>query len=108
MKTGTAAIASVQEELAQKLYKPLIKKFKRSKVYAGFKYIWAADLREMESLSSKDRVVNYLLCVIDFFIKYAWVKPLKDKTTKTVFNGFTEIVIKCKCKQNKLWVDQEK
>ena len=62
----------------------------------------------MESLSSKDCIVNYLLCVIDFFIKYAWVKSLKDKKTKTVFNGFTEIVINSKSKQNKLWVDEGK
>ena len=31
----------------------------------------------MESLSSKNKNVVYLLCVIDFFTKYAWVKPLK-------------------------------
>ena len=27
-----------------------------------------------------------------FFTKYAWVKPLKDKKPKTVFNGFIGIV----------------
>ena len=31
----------------------------------------------MESLSSKNKNVVYLLCVIDVFTKYAWVKPLK-------------------------------
>ena len=41
--------------------------------------ILAADLDEMESLSSKNKNVKYLLCVIDVFTKYAWVKPLKDK-----------------------------
>ena len=57
----------------------MIKKFKGRKVYARFKdNIWAPDLAEMGSLSSKNGNVKYLLCVIDFF-KYAWVKPLKDK-----------------------------
>ena len=37
----------------------------------------------MGSFSSKTRGVEYLLCVIDFFIKYAWVKPLKNKKSKT-------------------------
>ena len=45
--------ASLNEELAQELSKPVIKKFNRRKVYEWFKdNIWAADLAEMESLSS--------------------------------------------------------
>ena len=61
-------------------------------MYARFKgNIWAADLAEMESFSSKNKSVKYLLCVIDVFTKYAWVKPLKDKKGKTVLNAFIEI-----------------
>ena len=44
----------------------------------------------MGSLSSKNTDVKYLLCVIDVFTKYAWVKPLKDKKGKTVLNAFIE------------------
>ena len=41
-KTGLGA--SVNEELAQQLHKPVIKKFKRRTMYARFKdNIWAAD-----------------------------------------------------------------
>ena len=47
-----------------------------------------------------------MLCVIDIFTKYAWVKPLKYKKSKTVFNAFMEIVNESSCKPNKLWVDQ--
>ena len=40
--------------LAQELHKPVIKSFKRKKVYSKFKEnIWAADLAETGSLSSK-------------------------------------------------------
>ena len=35
-----------------------------------------------------------LLCMIDVFTNYAWVKPLKDKKSKTVLNGFIKIVNK--------------
>ena len=57
-KTGSGV--SANEQLAEKLPKPVIKKFKRRKVYASFKVnIWAADLAEMESLSSKIKNVNY-------------------------------------------------
>ena len=73
-KTGSAA--SVNEKLPEELDKPVTKKFKRRKLYARFKVnIWAADLAEMESLSSKNKNVKYLLCVIDDFTKYAWVNP---------------------------------
>ena len=60
----------------------------------------------MGSLPSKNKNVKYLLCVIDVFTKYAWVKPLKDKKGKTVPNAFIEIVITSNREPNKLWVDQ--
>ena len=40
--------------------------------------IWAADLAEIESLPSNYKNVKHLFCVIDVFIKYEWVKPLKN------------------------------
>ena len=78
----TRAWVRVNEELAEELQKPVTKKFKRRIVYARFKdNIWAADLAEMESLSSKNKNVKYL-CVIDVFTKFAWVKALKIKKLK--------------------------
>ena len=68
--------------------------------------IWAADLVEMEWFSSKNKNVNYLVCVIDVFTKYAWVKPLKDKKGKTVLNAFIEIKNESNWKPNKLQFDQ--
>ena len=104
----TESGVSVNEQLAEELHKPVTKKIKRWKVYARFKdNIWAADLAEMESLSSKNKIVKYLLCIMDIFIKYIWViKPLKDKKGKTVINAFMEILSESSCKPNKSWVDQ--
>ena len=74
---------SVNKQQAEELHKPVIKKVERRKVYARFKNnIQEADLAEMESLSSKNKNVKYLLCVIDIFTEYAWVKSLKDKKIK--------------------------
>ena len=99
---------SVNEKLAEELHTPVIKKFKRRKLYARFKdNIWATDLAEMESLSSMNKNVKYLLCAIDVFTKHAWVKPLKDKG-KTVLNAFIKIVNKSNHKPNKLCVDQKR
>ena len=46
--------------------------------------------------------VKYLLCILDVFTKYAWIKPLRDKKTKTVLYGFIEIVNESKPQPNKL------
>ena len=81
-KTGSE-ITDVNELLAEELHKLVIKKIQEKKLYARFKdNIWAAGLAEMGSMSSKNKNVKYLLCVIDVFTKYAWVKALKDKKVK--------------------------
>ena len=56
----------------------------------------------MESLSSKNKIFNYLLCVIDICTKYPWVKLLKDKKCKAVLNAITERVNESSLKPNKL------
>ena len=66
---------NVNEQLDEELHKPVIKKFKRRKVYVIFKdNVWAAGVVEMQSLSSNNKNIKYSLCVIDVFTKYAWVK----------------------------------
>ena len=80
------SVASINEELAQELHKPVIENSRE--VYAMFKYnIWAADLVEMEWLSSFNGSVKYLLCVIYVFTKYARSKLLKDKKPKIVLHS---------------------
>ena len=69
---------SVNEQLAEELRETIIKTFNSRKVSSRFKDdIWAGDLAEIGSLSSKNKNVKYLLCVIDIFIECALVKPLK-------------------------------
>ena len=48
----------------------------------------------MGSLLSKNKKFKYLLCAIDVYIKYAWVKPLKVKKGKTVLNAIVADIIK--------------
>ena len=104
-KTGSGI--RVYEQLAEELHKTVMKKIKRRKINARFKYnIWSATLAKMGSLSSKNKNLNYLLCIKDVFTKYEWVKPLKDKTGKTGLNTFIEIVNESNCKPYKSLVDQ--
>ena len=59
----------------------------------------------MQSLSKYNKGIKYLLCVIDFFSKYAWGICLKDKSRITIVNAFQKIISKQR-KPNKIWVDQ--
>ena len=67
-------------QLAEELHKPIIRKFKKRKVYSGFKdNIWGADLADMQLISKFNKGFRFLLCIINIFSKYPWVVPLKDK-----------------------------
>ena len=105
-KTGSGV--SVPEQQAEELHKTVIKKFKRTKVYARFTdNTWAADLAEIESLSSSNRKVKSLLCVMFSLNMHGLkVKPLNNKKGKTVLNAFIKIVNESNHEPEKLWVDQ--
>ena len=49
---------------------------------------------------------RFLVCVIDIFIKYAWVVPLKDKKGVSIVNAFQIIINDSTGKLNKIWVDK--
>ena len=46
------------------------------------------------------------MCVIDIFIKYAWVIPLKVKKGLSIVNAFQKILDDSDRKPNKTWVDK--
>ena len=74
-------------------YTPIIRKFKKRKVYFSFKdNIWGIYLADMQLISKYNKGIRYLLCVIDIFSKYAWVAPLKDKKGVTIVNAFQNIL----------------
>ena len=84
----------------------LLKNLKK-KVYSQFKdNIWRVDLADIQSLSRKNKGIKYLLCVIDFYSKYASVIPLKDKKGISILNAFDKIIKQYNRKPNKIWVDQ--
>ena len=52
-------------QLANELHKPIIKKFKKRKVYSSFKdNTWGVDLADMQSLNKYNKGIIYLLCAI--------------------------------------------
>ena len=92
--------------MADELQKPIIRKFKKGKVYSSFRdNIWGVDLADIQSLSKYKKGIKYLLCAIDLFSKYAWVVPVKDKKGISIVNAFQKLISEGR-KPNKIWIDQ--
>ena len=91
------------KQLAEELYKPIIRKFEKRKVHGAFKdNIWGADLADMQLLSKYNKGIRFLLCAIDIFNKYAWVDPLKDKKGISIVKVFQSILKQSNRKPNKI------
>ena len=77
--SGRGVDAEPNYQLANELYRQIIRKFERRKVYSSFRdNFWVVDLADMQSFSKNNKRIKYLLCSIYLFSKYAWVVPLKD------------------------------
>ena len=103
---GLSRIRSwLQNQEAYSLHKPLRHKFKTNRVMVeGIDDQWDADLMDMTFYASKNDGYNYILTVIDIFSKYAWLRPLKTKTSSEVKAAFESI----KRKPNLLRTDKGK
>ena len=77
------------QQVVNELHKAIIRKFEKGKVYSSFKdNIWGVDLADMQLISKYNTGIRYLLCAIDFFSKYAFVVPFKDKKGTTIVSAF--------------------
>ena len=94
-------------QLANKIHKPIIRRFKKRNVYSSFRdNIWGVHLADMQLLSKYNKGIKYLLHAIDFFSKYAWVVPIKDKKGTSIVDAFKKILSNSNRKPNKIWTDQ--
>ena len=90
--------------LADELHKPIIKKFKKRKVYSSFRdNSCGVDLADMQLLSKCNKGIKYLLCTVELSSKYAWLVPLKDEKGTSIVNAFPKIISEGR-KANKIWV----
>ena len=106
-RVNTKLAPQNQQQLAEELHKPIIKKFEERKVHAAFiDNIWGADLVDMQLLRRYNKGTRFLLCVIDIISNYAWVVPLKDKKGINIVTAFQSILKQSNRKPNKIWVDK--
>ena len=60
----------------------------------------------MQWRSKCDKIIWFLLCVINIFSKYAWVVSLKTKKGVNIVNAFHRILGNSKRKPKKVWVHE--
>lgn len=84
---------ALRAEPAYTLHVPVRYKFPRRKVIVGAPHDqWQADLVDVSAYRSENDGVRYLLCVIDVFSKYAWVRPVKSKSTAIIKQALEKII----------------
>lgn len=77
------------------VHRPARKTYPRNKVISGgIDDVWQVDLVDLSKLSRLNNGNKYLITCIDVFSKYAWVQPIKKKSSDAVLEGFKKIINK--------------
>lgn len=93
---------------AYTLHKPVRKNFARRRtIVGGIDQQWQADLIDLQKLKKDNDNYSYLLTVIDVLSKYAWVVPVKNKTSASIIEAFKQIFSKGRV-PSKLQTDEGK
>jgi len=88
-------------------HRPVRLNFQREKVRnAGIDVQWQADLSDLSSLKKHNDQFTFLLCVIDIFSKFAWVKALKNKNSTSMIRAFDQILKQSKRMPSRLQTDK--
>lgn len=74
------------------LHKPAARKIKRNKVQVFYiDQTWQMDLVDVQSLAKHNQGSKYILTVIDLFSKFAFARPLKNKSGPVVLEAVKNI-----------------
>jgi hypothetical protein len=82
-------------------HKPVKRKFARNKyIPLGMDSCWEVDLVDVTKLAKMNGNNKFLLTVIDIFSKYAWVVPVKNKTSGEIIRALAKVL---KSSKRKPW-----
>lgn len=103
-KVITRALLS---EDAYTLHRPIVRKFPRRKVTSsGMGEQLQMDLLDVSAIKHHNKQYTFLLTCIDVFSKYAWVVPLKKKTSDELVRGITVILDRLSTKPVSIQTDR--
>ena len=88
--------------------KPPLRNYPTNKiVYNSIDEIWSIDLADFSDYkTSNNKGFRYIFIVIDNFSKYLWAIPLKNKSSQTITNEFSNILSTSKRSPFKLESDR--
>jgi hypothetical protein len=82
-----------ESEASITLNKPVVKNFERRPIIVDHTdQTWGADLAFLPQFKEENDGYTTMLFVIDFFSKYIWVTPVKDKKSVTITEAFKKIL----------------
>ena len=91
------------QQLAEELHKPIIRKFKKRKRDTSFKAIYGvAHLVDMHFINNLIKELDFCYMLLNIFRTCARVIPLNDKNDVTIVNAFQDILNGSKRKPNKI------
>ena len=75
-KRVNTKIIPPNEQLAEEVHKPIVRKFKKRKVYSTFKdNIWGADLADMQLLSNTIKELDFYYVLLIFLVNMLGLFP---------------------------------
>lgn len=93
-------------EDAYTLHKPIVRRFERRKTIASsIDAQWQADLMDLRKIRKDNDGFVFVLVVVDILSRYAFVRPLKDKTGNSVVEAFADIFKRGRRRPLKLQTD---
>jgi hypothetical protein len=99
----------LQGQEAYTVHRSVRRKFKRDRVFVtNISDLWEMDLMDMPSHKDWNQGVGFVLVAIDVFSKYAWVRPLKDKSAQNVRAALESIFSTLQHTPLKIHVDKGK
>jgi transposase InsO family protein len=89
-----------EKQLAPTLHKPVRYRFKRNKtIVKGVGEQFQSDLCDMTNIKKDNDNYTFLLTCVDCFSRYAWVKPVKNKSGPEIARVLGEIFEEKICKR---------
>ena len=93
----------LNQESAEEIHRPSIRKFEKQKVYFLFKdNILGSNLADIQLMNKFNKGICFLLFVNDIYSKSAWVVPLKDKKGIAIINAFQKVLDESNHKPSKI------
>ena len=107
--TEREAAPAWKRQLAKELLKPKRKRFPRRRIFSSnVDSIWTMDLLDIHQFSRQNKNFKFILVMLDIFSRFAWARPLKDKTGVGVAAAIQDIITSSGRKPNKIWSDKGK